>query len=101
MQNISLSNVFGKFFLIVIEINEIQITHYSQEWVEISRWIKYQETVEPEGNRWSKPHVSTPTLQGKAKSIIGPIMTWLRVITLLLTLRWVGGAELANHAATK
>ena len=35
-----------------------------QEWVEISRWIKYQETVEPEGNRWSKPHVSTPTLQG-------------------------------------
>jgi len=35
-----------------------------QEWVEICRWIKYQETVEPEGNRWSKPHVSTPTLQG-------------------------------------
>ena len=34
------------------------------EWVEISRWIKFQETVEPEGNRWSKPHVSTPTLKG-------------------------------------
>lgn len=35
-----------------------------QEWKEISRWVKFQETVEPEGNRWSKPHVSTPTLQG-------------------------------------
>ena len=32
--------------------------------MEISRWIKYQETVEPEGNRWSKPHVSTPSLAG-------------------------------------
>ena len=35
-----------------------------QEWVEISRWIKYQEEVEPEGNRWSKPHISTPSLRG-------------------------------------
>ena len=60
-------------------------THYSQEWVEISRWIKYQETVEPEGNRWSKPHVSTPTLQGKVKSIIG------RILTLLFTSKWVEG----------
>ena len=60
-------------------------THYSQEWVEISRWIKYQETVEPEGNRWSKPHVSTPTLQGKVKSIIG------RILRLLFTLKWVEG----------
>ena len=63
----------------------IHITIYTQEWVEISRWIKYQETVEPEGNRWSKPHVSTPTLQGNAKSIIG------RTLTLLLTSRWVEG----------
>ncbi len=35
-----------------------------KEWVETSRWIKYQETVEPEGNRWSKPHISTPSLRG-------------------------------------
>lgn len=35
-----------------------------QEWIEDSRWIKYQEAVEPEGDRWSKPHVSTPTLEG-------------------------------------
>ena len=35
-----------------------------QEWSEISRWIKYQEEVEPEGNRWSKPHISTPSLRG-------------------------------------
>lgn len=32
--------------------------------MEVSRWIKYQETVEPASNRWSKPHVSTPTLRG-------------------------------------
>ena len=45
---------------------KIQKSPYNslQEWVEICRWIKFQETVEPEGNRWSKPHVSTPTLQG-------------------------------------
>ena len=35
-----------------------------QEWKETARWIKYQEAVEVEGNRWSKPHISTPKLQG-------------------------------------
>ena len=45
----------------------LELTTYSdgfQEWKEIARWIKYEETVEVEGNRWSKPHVSTPKLQG-------------------------------------
>ena len=45
----------------------LELTTYSdgfQEWKEIARWIKYEETVEIEGNRWSKPHVSTPKLQG-------------------------------------
>lgn len=27
-------------------------------WRESSRWIKYEETVEEGGNRWSKPHVT-------------------------------------------
>uniref|UniRef100_A0A0K2VB20 Anion exchange protein n=1 Tax=Lepeophtheirus salmonis TaxID=72036 RepID=A0A0K2VB20_LEPSM len=35
-----------------------------QEWKETARWIKYKENVEVEGNRWSKPHISTPSLQG-------------------------------------
>ena len=35
-----------------------------QEWKEVARWIKFEETVESEGNRWSKPHVSTPSLAG-------------------------------------
>ena len=30
----------------------------------MARWIKFEETVESEGNRWSKPHVSTPSLAG-------------------------------------
>lgn len=28
----------------------------------MARWIRYQEVVEEDGNRWSKPHVSTPSL---------------------------------------
>ena len=35
-----------------------------KEWKEVARWIKFEETVESEGNRWSKPHVSTPSLAG-------------------------------------
>uniref|UniRef100_A0A5S6QCK9 Anion exchange protein n=1 Tax=Trichuris muris TaxID=70415 RepID=A0A5S6QCK9_TRIMR len=35
----------------------------SQEWRETARWVKYEEVVEEGGNRWSKPHVATLTLQ--------------------------------------
>ena len=55
-------NPQGKIFTELLELKKYDDGLF--EWVEISRWIKYQETVEPEGNRWSKPHVSTPTLQG-------------------------------------
>ncbi|XP_059080880.1 sodium bicarbonate cotransporter 3-like isoform X1 [Tigriopus californicus] len=34
-----------------------------QEWKEVSRWIKYEEDVLEQGNRWSRPHVSTPSLE--------------------------------------
>ena len=37
---------------------------FFQEWKEVARWIKYQEEVEEAGNRWSKPHISTPSLPG-------------------------------------
>ena len=40
-----------------------KISHF-KEWKEVARWIKFEETVESEGNRWSKPHVSTPSLAG-------------------------------------
>ncbi|KHJ45498.1 anion exchange protein [Trichuris suis] len=35
----------------------------SQEWRQTARWVKYEEVVEEGGNRWSKPHVATLTLQ--------------------------------------
>ncbi|CDW58433.1 sodium driven chloride bicarbonate exchanger [Trichuris trichiura] len=34
-----------------------------QEWRQTARWVKYEEVVEEGGNRWSKPHVATLTLQ--------------------------------------
>merc|ERR1712001_41880 len=45
----------------------LELTEYRdgvREWKEVARWVKYQETVEEAGNRWSKPHVSTPGLAG-------------------------------------
>merc|ERR1712238_82917 len=33
------------------------------EWVEQSRWIKYEEAREEGSERWSKPHVSSLTFQ--------------------------------------
>ena len=39
-------------------------TNSCQEWTEVARWIKYEEAVEKGGDRWSKPHVSTPRLKG-------------------------------------
>jgi len=45
----------------------LELTEYRdgvKEWKEVARWVKYQETVEEAGNRWSKPHVSTPGLAG-------------------------------------
>ena len=30
----------------------------------MARWLKYEEDVEEAYNRWSKPHISTPTLKG-------------------------------------
>ncbi|KAF8370994.1 hypothetical protein PRIPAC_77423 [Pristionchus pacificus] len=32
------------------------------EWRETARWVKFEEDVEPGGNRWSKPHVASLSL---------------------------------------
>lgn len=34
-----------------------------QVWKETARWVKFEETVEDGGDRWSKPHVATLSLQ--------------------------------------
>jgi hypothetical protein len=31
-------------------------------WKEVARWVKFEESVDEGGNRWSKPHVSSPAL---------------------------------------
>ena len=37
-------------------------TGHSEEWRETSRWVKFQEDVEDEGKRWSKPFVPSVPL---------------------------------------
>lgn len=34
----------------------------NEEWRETARWVKFEEDVEIDGNRWSKPHVATLSL---------------------------------------
>ena len=38
-----------------IEMDEL----IGEDWVEMSRWIKYEEAREPGSERWGKPHVSS------------------------------------------
>ncbi len=42
---------------IFTELDELDLT--SGEWVEKARWIKYEQTVEEEADRWGKPQVSS------------------------------------------
>ncbi|CAB4060187.1 unnamed protein product [Lepeophtheirus salmonis] len=56
-----------ELFEIPIFTELLELIHYEDgefEWKEFSRWIKYQEVVEEEGERWSKPHISTISLRG-------------------------------------
>merc|ERR1712008_611575 len=48
-----------------IEMDELILspTFGCFEWVEQSRWIKYEEAREEGSERWSKPHVSSLTFQ--------------------------------------
>lgn len=50
---------------IFCEMQEIQRQDPSSEtgiWKEAARWVKFEETVEDGGDRWSKPHVATLSL---------------------------------------
>ena len=43
--------------------NQLNVkTGHSEEWRETSRWVKFQEDVEDEGKRWSKPFVPSVPL---------------------------------------
>ncbi len=42
---------------IFTELDELDLV--SGEWVEKARWIKYEQTVEEEADRWGKPQVSS------------------------------------------
>jgi hypothetical protein len=35
---------------------------FIEHWVDICRWIRFEEDVEEGGERWSKPHVATLSL---------------------------------------
>ncbi|KAH7645235.1 na+-driven anion exchanger 1-like protein [Dermatophagoides farinae] len=41
------------------ELSHLCPTKDGQAWREIARWVKYEENVEANGTRWSKPYVST------------------------------------------
>ncbi|KAJ8286930.1 hypothetical protein GJAV_G00045020 [Gymnothorax javanicus] len=45
------------------ELDELlAVDGQEMEWKETARWIKFEETVEQGGDRWSKPHVATLSL---------------------------------------
>uniref|UniRef100_A0A914CDR6 Anion exchange protein n=1 Tax=Acrobeloides nanus TaxID=290746 RepID=A0A914CDR6_9BILA len=48
--------------LLFIEMSELIKNEKSNEWRESSRWIKFEEDVEGDWTRWSKPHVATLSL---------------------------------------
>lgn len=48
------------------ELEELQVNETNSNesfWKETARWVKFEETVEDGGDRWSKPHVATLSLQ--------------------------------------
>ena len=49
---------------VFVELNEL-ITDKNQEmrWKETARWIKFEEDVETETDRWGKPHVASLTFR--------------------------------------
>lgn len=46
-----------------VELDELTLTENELEWKETARWIKYEEDVEQEGNRWGKPHLASLSFQ--------------------------------------
>ncbi len=50
-------NVFSQVF---VELNELLMDkNQEMHWKETARWIKFEEDVEEETERWGKPHVAS------------------------------------------
>ncbi|KAK5861462.1 hypothetical protein PBY51_022857 [Eleginops maclovinus] len=42
-----------------VELNELIVKDHEMRWKECARWIKFEEDVEEETDRWGKPHVAS------------------------------------------
>lgn len=42
-----------------IQLNELTLVNDTLEWRETSRWIRYEETVQQEADRFGQPHVAS------------------------------------------
>ncbi|XP_010794931.1 anion exchange protein 3-like [Notothenia coriiceps] len=42
-----------------VELNELIVKDHEMRWKERARWIKFEEDVEEETDRWGKPHVAS------------------------------------------
>jgi hypothetical protein len=73
--------------LLFIEMSELIKNEKSNEWRESSRWIKFEEDVEGDWTRWSKPHVATLSL---------PSITELRYIFVFFFTLSISGTHSAS-----
>lgn len=47
-------------FQVFVELNELTMDkNQKMQWKETARWIKFEEDVEEETDRWGKPHVAS------------------------------------------
>lgn len=55
---LTLTGVF--LFQVFVELNELTMDKNQKlQWKETARWIKFEEDVEEETDRWGKPHVAS------------------------------------------
>lgn len=48
------------FWQVFVELNELLMDkNQEMQWRETARWIKFEEDVEEETDRWGKPHVAS------------------------------------------
>lgn len=49
-----------RHFQVFVELNELTMDKNQElQWKETARWIKFEEDVEEETDRWGKPHVAS------------------------------------------
>lgn len=49
---------------VFVELNELVIDRNQElQWRETARWIKFEEEVEEETERWGKPHIASLTFR--------------------------------------